>query len=89
MKKGNKSLLKNVLLKRNIFNLFLKISTQGRGAFFGPKGSLVIQGAEFQSFGAQTANARSPYVYKLEKAVASRLDKDDPLRLRADQRVNS
>ena len=76
MKKGNKSLLKNVLLKRNIFNLFLKIST------LGPKGSLVIQGAEFHSFGARTANARSPHVFKLEKAVASRFDKDDPLRLR-------
>ena len=34
VKKGNKSLLKTVLLKRNIFNLFLKISTQGRGVFW-------------------------------------------------------
>jgi len=38
MKKGNKSLVENVLLKRNIFNLFLKISTQGRGVFLDRRG---------------------------------------------------
>ena len=43
---------------------------------------MVIQGDEFQSFGAQTGKARSPYVFKLEKGVASKFDKDDPLRLR-------
>ena len=47
--------------------------------FFGPKGSLLIQGAEFHSFGAETENARSPYAFKLEKGVAGRFNEDDPL----------
>ena len=69
---------KNVYLKKqtwvDVFNLFLKILTEEEFVNSRRK--------EFHSFGAQPENARSPYVFKEEKSVASRYDKDH-LRSRA------
>ena len=62
-------MLTNVLLKRNVSNLFLKISSNWE--FFNSRGK------EFHNFGAQTENAWSPYVFKLQKATESRFDEDD------------
>lgn len=59
----------NVLLKRNIFVLpvFFKILTEGE--FFNSRGK------EFHNFGAQTENAQSPYIFKLEGGTASRFER--------------